>query len=108
VSPSLVNEINWKLLPLMGSDHRPVLTSIITSTGDQGHSKHGKSTTFKYKIAGKSIRGRCRRDAADRGRTHQHKMNTHNPKWANEEVEVIWNAKMAASKDYTKANKGQS
>jgi hypothetical protein len=27
---------------------------------------------------------------------------------ANEEVEVIWNAKMAASKDYTKTNKDKA
>jgi hypothetical protein len=35
-------------------------------------------------------------------------MKTHNPKWANEEIETIWNAKMAASKDYTKAKKDRA
>jgi endonuclease/exonuclease/phosphatase (EEP) superfamily protein YafD len=86
VSTCLATEVNWKLLPLMGSDHRPVLTSIITLSHSIGHNTQRK-TGFRYRTSTKSVIGKCRSVAAERRLQNRQGKRTQKPAWLNVEVE---------------------
>jgi hypothetical protein len=104
VSPCLATGMAWKLLPLMGSDHRPVLTSIPRPKQEVRRNDKRKNT-FRYKMKGKSIITQCRREVKERNRQAGVDSRSEKPKWLNTRVEEAWTAKMKASKDYSKAKK---
>ena len=104
VSLSMWLETNWKLLPLMGSDHRPAL---ITIKRKKEHLPERKRTQgFRYDSRKQDIVSRMRRvvKVEREGRTSR-KQENDKPEWMTEEVEKIWNSKMEASKSYSLAKK---
>ena len=103
-TPDAVMYLNWKLLPLMGSDHRPALTCVTHQWKTKTQSRRPRKP-FRYKVAGKSIVEKCRRSAKDRRLQPKQKKEHGKPKWWNEATELAWNEKMKASKAYTKAKK---
>ena len=104
-SPDLAASLKWKLLPLMDSDHRPVLVTIPKPrTIDSGRTR--LKPAFQYRKTGKKVIEKCRRAAADRKRLHK-KDDAYQdrPKWWTDETQAAWDAKMEASKQYCKARK---
>ena len=104
-SSSALMDFSWKLLPLMGSDHRPVLVTI-RKAGTSPVGKQ-KSERFQYKDRGKSVVNRCRkqvRESQKLKRIGRDKKYRATP-WTTDEVDLMWNRKMEASKEYLRAKK---
>jgi len=102
-SAAAMLEIGWKLLPPLGSDHRPVLITI----------KHGKGAAtklkphpgFKYKSRGKGVIPRARNTAKTARKERTKKRSGNSRAWSNPVVEDAWEGKLKAGKDYIKAKK---
>ena len=103
VTHEILTEVGWKLLPLMGSDHRPTLTNI--KLGRKGEQKRG-ITRFRYNTRKRNVINNARRavKSAKSGRTIK-RTERSKPKWLSGGIEELLNVKMEASKKYTEAKK---
>ncbi len=53
VSPQVALDVKWKILPLMGSDHCPLLATVIIRQTREKRQQRSKG--FQYRLGGKSI-----------------------------------------------------
>ncbi len=106
VSVSVWLETSWKLLPLMGSDHRLTLTTIKRKKDQPLQRK--KTQGFRYDTRKQSVICTLRRrvKVEREGKTRK-KDEYDKPEWMTEEVDKIWKDKMVASKRYSQAKKDE-
>ncbi len=104
VTPTVLLELSWKLLPLMGSDHRPAISTV-------QHSRRNSLRTnwkcgFRYRTGGKAVVNRVRRTIKESRQKLKRKTRAR-PEWITPAVEIAWQKKLTAGKEYTEAKKKQ-
>ena len=101
VSPGLVSETSWTVLPLLGSDHRPILIKLHKSEQLQ---KRRSPDKFTYDIKDDDAVSKVRAS-----RLHPKLNQQENPELWTEDVQVreAWERKLQANKAYVEAKKQQ-
>ena len=100
VSPLLAMNVKWKTLPLMGSDHKPILIHLVKG----GKPQRAKNPPgFQYRTRGSSIVHKVRRQVREAGSRRPKKPVRQKPRWWTEEVEETWNEKLSRSREYSAA-----
>jgi len=102
VSPVLLIETTWSLLPLMGSDHCPTL---VTIRRQKPNIERRKTSGFKYDSRNRTVISKLRRDVKTDKQNKVKEPKSKKPVWMTEEVERKWEAKITASKAYSNAKK---
>ena len=101
VSLPVLLDVRWKLLPLMGSDHRPALVHISTHHTGREQVRYER---FRYKTRGSSITAKLRNEVRQE-RSKRVKRDVKKPSWMTGEVEKAWQEKLTASSAFIAAKK---
>lgn len=101
VTPSILLDLRWKLLPLMGSDHRPVLLHVMTGQSNQVPARKQR---FHYSAKDRTVIGKIRKSVRET-RKPSSRSRKQEPAWMTQEVKDAWCKKMRRSKEYTRSKR---
>ena len=107
VSPGLAPAIDWKLLPLLGSDHRPTMTTIKWHRAGKSPRQHKAAQGFRYIRSIISAVDRTREKVRERRLASNGVGKKGQPPWMTDEVQELWQQKVDAGKHYVRAKRQQ-